>query len=1202
MIHLLLIEPLSINHIPEGPYKGMPEWAITMDEPGVRFFLAHGRFPIGVWREALGAGIAAVITSDGRRVALDDVYVGPDGMCEADPLTAPITAPASGRAFVHLHSHSEYSPLDGLATIEEMVDAAIADGQEALALTDHGVCSGHVQLQTVCRKKGIKPIFGVEAYLVNDRAIKTPAARLDYWHLVMLAQTEEGLRNLWAASTEAELDGFHYRPRMDWDVLERHSSGIIVSTACLRGPLSDLIQAGDDTGAKQMLARMQGIFGDRLYLELHTNQLESQRKVNEGLVSLAQELSVPTIVVADSHYACMDDHQAHKVWIAAQTDRTLQDEQDLFSGDEHYHISTVDEVAKAISYLPERFVTESIANTAAVAAMCDATIKAKAATPVYHRKLATTEDAGHARDAEEVRKICEAAWEAKVGWRDGQDVYRARFEEEMTQLTSKRFCGYLLIVYDYCNTAHTRKILMGPGRGSAAGSLVCFLMGITGIDPIEARLLFERFISPGRTSLPDIDSDFPSSKRDEMTRAIIDRWGEDHVVQVGTEIRLKNKGVIKDVARVFKGSEHEIPFKDQEAISKIIEEAEQDTAGLGLSWEELWAKEDKRLTPWQQQYPEVFKYAEKLVGRLKSYGKHPAGIVIDPMEPLMGRIPLRRGERAPVAAWPMTTLDELGLVKFDILTLRTLDTIQAAIELIRDDEQCEIDINPNVWREEYDDPAVWDMLCEGDTIGVFQIETPSGTRLTQRFQPRSIDDLCAILTLVRPGPMRSGLTESFIARRAGIEAVEYPHPLLEEVLAPTFGTMIYQEDIMAVCKILAGYSSEEADEVRSILGKKKVEKIVVEGERFVARCFERGIDRDLSSHLWEQMAEFARYSFNRSHSWSYALLAYWCAWLKCHYPAHFYVALLSTVKKERIPEFVNAARNHGFKILLPDVNKSLAGFSVEQGDRQAIRYGLSSIMGLGDAATDAILANRPYSSWDDFVERRGDKCNWGHVKTLAFIGALDGLVPDGYSRVDLEDVLEGLAAGQTEKCRWQKDPKIKSLDGCGFDWNSEPVEIGKSGKPLKRKPIPKACTRACRQYDPVSAVEWKRAVPLMPKAIRQRERETLGVYVSSTPFDSLDFSTMPQGYITTKDFENLQRDAVYYVVGEVEAVKKTKDKSERTMAWVTLTLIDGKIEFPVFSSSWEKYHKDFVPGQFGQFAVRSSDRGFTFNNHFVPIQ
>ncbi len=1721
MNNLILIEALSIDHFPDGPYHGLPKWAIVMDEPGRRYLLAYGGFPIGVWREALGAGIAAVITSDGREVALEDVYVRDDGMCEVDPIGVSTAAPSG---FVHLHSHSEYclapetlvctidmvwkkigdvvpgevlvgfdedlrpapgqrgnsqskmrpttviaakrrvrdcyritledgtsiissakhgwvvtgttrgslvepdgpecgygmntrrwltteriaqrperlpklvrwtspwgevpfslqreaaylggildgegwlhngqlqvaqnpgpvldeikrccdvlgysitpdrvqsgrgecrmfrfagyetalrvlsqcdpvrfrdrwgevwegrraggrytrpvqivavehlgemetvalttstktfvaegflshnSPLDGLATIEEMVDAAIADGQQALALTDHGVCSGHVQLQSVCQKKGIKPIFGIESYLVNDRRIKTPESR-DYWHLVMLAQTEEGLRNLWAASTEAELDGFYYRPRMDWDVLERHNSGIIVSTACLRGPLSDFIVAGDDTGAKQMLARMQGIFGDRLYLELHTNQLESQRKVNEGLVSLAQELSVPTIVVADSHYACMDDHQAHKVWIAAQTDRTLQDEQDLFSGDEHYHISTVDEVAKAISYLPERFVTESIANTAAVAAMCDATIKAKATTPVYHRKLATTEDAGHARDAEEVRKICETAWEAKVGWRDGQDVYRSRFEEEMAQLTSKRFCGYLLIVYDYClspstpvltedlrwveigklevgdriagfdqdcdphrywrsaevlsservvlpsykvvlsdgtetiasedhqwlvsspsgsftrwvkssdlrvgqraqrlvnewtslndwdagyvagildgegslsfsenqnggrsthltfaqregevlrtalrildswgfeysvrdhgpernglksvringgrsevmrilgmcrpqrllakhdvgslgrlwaidrpsivsvepvgdrevvalktttgtlvaqgiahhncNAAHTKKILMGPGRGSAAGSLVCFLMGITGIDPIEARLLFERFISPGRTSLPDIDSDFPSSKRDEMTQYIIDRWGADHVVQVGTEIRLKNKSVIRDVARVFKGSQHEVPFKDLEAISKILTEAESDTAGLGLSWEELWAQEEDRLGPWRDMYPEVFKYAEKLVGRLKGYGKHPAGLVIDPMESLVDRWPLRQGERAPVASWPMATLDALGLVKFDILTLRTLDTLQETIELIREDDLCKIDIDPYLWREEYDDPDVWEMLCEGDTIGVFQIETPSGTRLTQRFQPRSIDDLCAILTLVRPGPMRSGLTESFIARRAGTEAVEYPHPLLEEVLAPTFGTMIYQEDIMAVCKVLAGYSSEDADEVRSILGKKKVDKIVVEGERFVARCFERGIDRDLASHLWEQMAEFARYSFNRSHSWSYALLAYWCAWLKCHYPTHFFVALLSTVKKERIPEFVNAARNHGFSVLLPDVNESQAGFSVSPTNRRAIRYGLSSLMGLGDAATAAVLSARPYSSWDDFVARRGDKCNWGHIRILAYIGALDSLVPNGFSRVDLEAVLEDMAAGNTAACRWQTDKYTKSVELCGYDWTEEPVGIGKSGKPLKAKPKPKGCTRACRRYEEVSSIEWVVRPPLMPKDFRAREREVLGVYVSSTPFDILDMASLPEGYISAKDFENLKSDGVYYVVGEVAGVKKTVDKHRRTMAWVTLTLVDGAMEFPVFSSSWDKYHRDFALGQFGQYAVKVGERGCVFNNHFVPIQ
>lgn len=1134
------------------------------------------------------------------------------------PLHEPHPSMAS---FVHLHAHSEYSPLDGVSSIQEMVDAAVADGQPAIAVTDHGYCSGHAELLNVSAKAGIKPLFGIEANLVNDRVARGETIKTgDYWHFIMLAATREGLRNIWGASTESHMTGFYGRARMDFDILDRHSEGVIATTACLRGPLADLILGGDESGAKAMLSRLTAIYGDRLYLELHTNdvwkeivkgsgvKVPAQRMLNEALVSLGKEMGLPLILVADSHYSCVDHKPSHEIWIASQTDHTLVDgNADLFSDDSDYHISTAHEVATAVDYLPADIVKEAMDNTVAVAERCDVTIAAQSSTPTYHR----THSDPHERDTQVMREMCEAAWAEKVAGRPNEAEYRERYEYEVGLIASKQFSGYMLIVAEYCGWCRDKGILVGPGRGSSAGSLVTWLLGITGVDPIVSRLMFERFINPGRTSLPDIDMDFPTSKRGDVTEHIIDRWGADRVVRIGTHARHKNKGVINAVARVLRGTE-DLEWEDGVAIKAIIDDAESNMAGLGVSWEVLWAQEGERLAPYAAKYPLLFQHAAVLVGRLKGYGRHPAGLVIAPDGSVLDWLPLYMANGQPVTQFPAEFVEFLGLVKFDILTVRTLDTIQEAMDLIRADPRLK-DLCPDFtsWRyEDYDDPMVWDMLCAGDTKGIFQIETPGGTRLTRQFQPRSIEDLCAIGSLVRPGPMQAGITRSYLDRRFGREKVDIIHPDLERVLQHTYQLMIYQEDIMAVCQNLAGYTLEEADVMRSILGKKKVDKVDAEGKKFRAACDARGIDPQTSELLWEKMATFAKYAFNRSHSFAYAMMSYWCAWLKCHFPAHFYVALMSTADKKRIPDFVVDARGRGYAVRLPDVNESSDSFSVSP-DGLSIRYGFSSIGGIGDAPARALVANRPWMSWDDFWERKPKEVNLGHVKTLVEIGAFDSILGPGQDRASLEVIVSRYRDGKSEVCHWKRDG-LAGPNGlpCTFPWETE-VTIGRSGKPLKRKPLPAKCTKACRQYDPASLVEWGQGVPMTSTEIRAREREVLGTWVSNNPFDrvsptawepTVDHKGKAMRLFRGSEVIQVPPNKSCITLGLVTKVRTKKDRAGNMMAWVTVFAQDAEFEAVVFGSLWRNIAPEVYVDQFGVMGISSSDRGLQLTSlNPIPI-
>jgi DNA polymerase-3 subunit alpha len=1129
--------------------------------------------------------------------------------------------------FVHLHNHSEYSPLDGLSTTKEMAALAKKFGQTAMAVTDHGVCSAHPDFQIACDAEGIKPIFGLEAYFVDDRFDRGESGQkvTGYWHLILWAMDNDGLKNLWAMSTESYRDGLWGKyARLDWDTLQRLNKGVMCSTACLGGPVLNPFIKGDEELAVSNLLRLKEIFGDRLYAEIQTGLQPDQMKGNVWLLEQAHAYGIEPVMACDCHYPESKDKKAHKVWLASAMNKTLDELTDssMFEGDDDYHIMSgfevrgcmgqiseyADEHGGGSDYLDE-LLERAFANTKVIADRCTAKIELSSHNPVYSR--ATDEHPDPARhDIERLLDQCLERWEERTaGKKRSNAEYMARFENEFSMIADKGFAGYFLMVADLVGYAKRNGILVGPGRGSGGGSLVAYLLGVTEIDPVQHDVLFERFMTKGRTELPDFDIDFPSSKKAEMYGYVSERWGADNVATVGTHMRLKSKSVIQSIARAMKAELPEDHWPDIMACSAIIEAAEGDTAGLGLSWEELWDRAEEELQPFADRYPRVFELAAQFHGRLKSYGKHPAGVIIDTDHPLTESLPLRRGEDGLIAQFDLKVLEMLGYVKFDLLNISNLDMIQKAMDLIFEHTGRRID--PYAWVEELEDPLLYDRIGQGHCLGLFQIGSAIGTAMSRRMKPQGLHELADMVTLVRPGPARSGLTDRYLARRKGEEAVSYADPRMEAVLGKTWGAMIYQEQLMKLCMVLAGYDDVEADKVRKILGKKKVEQAKLEGARFIERAMANGTDETVTRELWAQMEEFARYSFGFAHALAYAILGVWTAWFKVHYPLYFMAGALSTVKSEKLPEFIEETRRLGYKVLPPDINLSQRGFSL--GDTGLdIRYGLDAIKGLGPVAVDSIIANQPYASWEDFLERRGSKVNAGHIKTMVRVGVFDSLEPN---RRVLEAKLAFDGLPPAEQCLhraassapvWLPTPKrgvpaeperVEWTLPCGFDWEHEPDRVSeRTGKLERRKAPPKKCSKGCRQWTSAAGPEIGTLAPYTDTEIRAIEQEVFDTYLSSTPFDVIPEEDREQ-FVTANEVQS-GPNGTYAVAAVVQGFRYARSRDD--MGFVQLTTPRGSISAVAFPSVYEEYGSQFVQGTLAYTLITKDDRGCKLGT-FIPI-
>ena len=927
--------------------------------------------------------------------------------------------------------------------------------------------------------------------------------------------------------------------------------------------------------ARARLGRLLDVFGEDFYIEIQPSDLEEQRRLNPLLIALAHDLKVPVVAAADGHFPTATDKELHKIWLACQTSK---DNEDYWHFD---HSMPESEMRERLSYLDPQDVDEAVGNTVKVAEKCHARIESKITMPIYYRQ------GGYERDAEKLWQMCQDNWSRiKPDRIYPEQVYRERFEREFNLLSAKKYCGYFLMVSDYVCWAKDNGILVGPGRGSGAGSLIAFLMRITEVDPVQHEVLFERFITDGRKTLPDFDVDFPASKRPDIQNYLRQKWGDDHTLRIGTHLRYKNKGVVQKLFSVLGDQLPPEAFADAKALSAIVTEAEASTAGLGLSWEALWAQEGDVLEPYRRKYPELFAIAERLVGRLNSYGRHAAGIVISTDHALTDRLPLRGGEDGDqmISQFAMDDLDAMGYIKFDILTIRTLDTLQAIVDSAREYFGIKVDVYD--FDAEYDDPMVWEEIAAGNTLGMFQIETVAGTRLVRRLQPTNLGELSDVGALVRPGPTRSGLTEAYLRRREGTESVNFPDPRMEEFLAPTQGVMIYQEQVMQAAMALAGYDSTEADGVRKILGKKKVDQVVEAGHKFVDGCVANGMDKDAAAHLWEQMAEFAKYGFGKAHSISYAMITYWTAWWKVHYVVPTLTALLSTVDKERVPEFVKEARRLNIKILPPDINASGRGF---RPDGSSIRYGLDSIKGIGPKAIEELETGQPYASFADFQDRSTRAVNAGVQLLLAKVGAFDSLELNRKALVTrLEANKSGFASVCVFKTTDTTDPQGLA---CTYDWANEPRPINKKTlKLLKPKPLPKKCTKACRQYQPNGYNGLDVSTGYTDKEIREVEQELLGIQLSSTPFDSLP----PDDREAVRKYAELLDKGVagvYMVVGTIAKIRKHRDRSDREMAFFNLSTETTDLDVVVFADQYALYGVHLKVGHFVVCEVRRTDRG-----------
>lgn len=1069
--------------------------------------------------------------------------------------------------YVHVHTHSEFSALDGLSDCEEIAGRAVADGNPAAAITDHGTCAGHPEHQRACDAAGVDPIFGMETYFVPDR-IERPASgdaeaqkRLRAnRHLVLLAQDNRGLRDLWALSTEAYLGGFYHKPRCDWELLEKYGQGLIATTACLGGVIAKQLLAGESEAVGKILRGLHGLFPGRLYLEIQPNGIPDQIKLNKLLMLVSTATGIPLVAAADSHYPVASQHFLHKTWMALSTSRSQED---------YWQIDpmwTEAETRAGLGYLPPQIVDAAIRNSALIAEQCTARIEPQAEPPVFYGSAA--------EDARVLRDRCTEAM-TRIDFRGGpQGDYMLRLQEEWELVASKQLAGCYLVVDDVCRWARSERILVGPGRGSAAGSLMSYLMGITVADPLETGLMFSRFLTPGRTALPDFDLDFPSSQRGKIQGYMTGKYGEPNVVRVGTNMRYRAKSILN---KLFALNADQLPpecFPDSREIAAIIDEAESHTAGLGLPWDELLGTSPE-LEPFIERYAAVFETAGRLVGRLHAYGKHPAGLVISTSAPLADLLPMRiasADDRSVVSQWDFRDMEAQGLLKLDFLTLRTLDSIQEALTLV--ERRYGTRPDPAAWRTEYEDPQVWEEISTGHTLGMFQIETSLGQQMCRRMKPGSLAELADINALVRPGPRNSGMAESYLRRRAGKEDVSYPHPLLADALSGRYGILLFQEDILLACTLLAGYDGAEADAVRKVLGKKLTDKIEAAGAKFEARCEANGIDRADAQALWASMAEFGRYAFNLAHAYSYGLLAYWTAWLKVHYPVETLAAICSTLSdqpdaKERIAASVTEARRLGVTVLPPDVNHHVQGF---EPDGITIRYGLDAIKSVGPHALSRIVITHPYESYTDFLARSG--VNAGVVYALARAGALDSLTP---SRRSLVSSLDAERAGDLTRCVF-KDDGFSGPGGlpCHFDWASEPVPVRiseKTGKQLKSVPLslPARCTRACRHYSPPDPASLDPGGEYTPAQLWHLENEIYGTWISPDLFEQLDKIT-PAGRTMAREAAvkwPLLPTGTHLLPGVVSRRTFTRTRTGSVMVWLTLATESSYIDIAVFGSRRE---------------------------------
>ena len=1026
--------------------------------------------------------------------------------------------------FAHLHVHSEYSLLDGACRIEELADRVAALGQTACALTDHGVMYGVIDFYRACKARGIHPVIGCEVYLA-------PHSRFDrsyvngewHSHLILLCENMTGYRNLIHMVSLGFAEGFYMKPRIDMELLRQHSEGLICLSACLAGAIPRAIAEGDMDGAYELCEDFLEIFDrDHFYLEVQDHGIEVQKKVNEGLFKLAEELNIGLVATNDAHYLTKKDARIQDVLMAIQMGKTVDDPTRMKFETQEFYIKDADEMAALFPDHPE-----ALENTVRIAERCQVEFEfGKYHLPEFDVPQGYTA-------LEYLQKLCDEGFAKRYPNDDG--TVRARLQYEIDMITQMGFVDYFLIVSDFIGYAKSQGIPVGPGRGSAAGSVVSYCLGITDLDPIHYSLYFERFLNPERVSMPDIDVDFCYVRRPEVIDYVTRKYGKDHVAQIVTFGTMAARGAIRDVGRAL-----DIPYNEVDVVAKQVPNELHITIEKALSVN----PELKKLYDEKPQVRELIDTARALEGMPRHASTHAAGVVIT-KDPVDTYVPLARNDEQMVTQFTMTTLEELGLLKMDFLGLRNLTVIADAEKMIRrhtpDFDIEKVDMN---------DKATYEMLGRGSTMGVFQLESAGITNVVTGLQPQSIEDITAVVALYRPGPMQS--IPRYIECRHHPEKVTYKHPLLEPILKVTYGCMIYQEQVMQVFQSLAGYSLGKADMVRRAMSKKKMKELEKERVNFIHGnealgidgAVKRGVPEKVAASLFDEIMDFANYAFNKAHAVCYAVVSFRTAYLKCHYPREYMAALLTSVLdwSDKISEYIQAAREMGISVLPPDVNESFDGFSVSGRD---IRFGLAAVKGVGRSFMKQLVEEREagglFASFQDFCERMYDReLNRRALESLIKAGSFDSM---GYRRSQLlkicGPVVDAIAQSRRKNIEGQID-----LFGMG----NEAVQDTQIALP----DIPE----------------------LSKRELLSMEKETTGLYLSGHPMDEYrELARQAEAASIRKIIDDLSGESEKPVYRDgmnvrlacvITGVRLKSTKNGSMMAYVTVEDESASIELVVF--------------------------------------
>ncbi len=1041
-------------------------------------------------------------------------------------------------AFTHLHVHTEYSLLDGSSKIKELAARAKELGMDSLAITDHGVMYGVIDFYRACREAGVKPIIGCEVYV-------SPGSRFDretvsgedrYYHLVLLAENNQGYQNLMKIVSKGFVEGFYYKPRVDYEVLEQYHEGIIATSACLAGEIPRYLMRGMYEDAKQAALHYQEIFGEgNFFLELQDHGIPAQRQVNQGILRISKELGIGLVATNDSHYTLKEDWKAHDILLCIQTGKKVTDENRMRYEAEKFYLKSEDEMRELFPYAPE-----ALENTHKIAERCNVEIEF-GVTKLPKYQVPEGFDSWTY-----LNHLCEEGFAKRYPDDDGN--LHDRMAYELKTIHTMGYVDYFLIVWDFIHFAKSHGISVGPGRGSAAGSVVSYALEITNIDPIRYGLLFERFLNPERVSMPDIDIDFCYERRQEVIDYVVEKYGKDQVAQIVTFGTLAAKGVVRDVGRVL-----DLPYAQCDAIAKMI------PGDLGMTLEKaLKTSPDLRdAYNSDDQVKYLIDMAMRLEGLPRHTSMHAAGVVISRTS-VDEYVPLSRAADGTITTqFTMTTLEELGLLKMDFLGLRTLTVIQNACDQIEKNRGIHIDVD----KIDYNDKQVLESIGTGRTDGVFQVESSGMKSFMKELKPGSLEDIIAGISLYRPGPM--DFIPRYLKGKNNPETITYECPQLEHILSPTYGCIVYQEQVMQIVRDLAGYTLGRSDLVRRAMAKKKAAVMEKERQNFVygnpeegvAGCVANGIDEKIANHIYDEMIDFAKYAFNKSHAAAYAVVSYQTAYLKYYYPAEFMAALMTSVMDNltKLSEYIVTCRQMGIAILPPDINSGESGFSV---DGEGIRYGLSAIKSIGKSVVEMIVKEREnngtFRSLEDFVERMSSKeVNKRTMENFIRSGALDCLPGNRRQKVLIApEIIDN-------KNREKKNSMAGQMSLFDFAEESEKSDF---------------------------QVTFPDVEEFTKEDILAGEKETLGIYISGHPLEAYVNAMKNNTNASAIDFmvdeeTNLAAlsDGQRVTIGGMVTDKTVKTtKTGKMMAFLTIEDLTGSVEVLVFPKNYEAQRELFT--------------------------